>query len=301
MQGFWQSPEVQGGVVPFVIAFVLVALIRFGGGRGLGARLAILGVGIGFLAAYYLLESITWPAVSSKQKVFFIAAAFLVAGLFFDLVRLPAKVGAVIGLVGFIAALYWLTERNLARGPDTTLILQLAGLAIAAAVVFFSLAAITPSDAWDETGNTGPLQAGSVMLLVAFAGGAVSFFGAFIGMAQLLIALGAVFGAWMLLHYLGWAAAGAPMGFGNLGTVGTGGVWLTCVAVMILFAGSVNPYATALLLLSFILGVLARPLAIGGPARGRLLSPILYGIVVALPAAAAVAWVILTAEPDTGY
>ena len=81
--GFWQSPEVQGGIIPFVAAVLLVIAVRLAGGRELGGRFAVVGVPLAFLIAYALLEPISWPAVASKQKVFYIAVLALIvdAGL----------------------------------------------------------------------------------------------------------------------------------------------------------------------------------------------------------------------------
>ena len=55
------------------------------------------------------------------------------------------------------------------------------------------------------------------------------------------------------------------------------------------------------MLLTFLLNVVARHIRFGSGRSARLVEPVLYGAIVTIPAVAVIAYVVLTAEPDSGY
>ena len=301
MEGFWQSPEVQGGVIPFAIALVLALAIRLGAGRTWGPRLAVLGAALGFLAAYWLLESVTWPAVSSKQKVFWLAALAVVLGVLLELGGGRRGTTLVAGHIFPLVALLWLAWRQIERGPSSDLLIILVVLYVASLVVLWMLVSAMASHDHEARYGGGHINAAALLLLGGFAAGAISLFGAEIGMAQLSVAIGAVLGGVLLPSYLMYLSRGEALKFGPIGIIGVGGAWLTCVYVMVLFGSSVSFIALAVLLLTFLLTIVARRIRVGESAAARLLEPLLFGAIVAIPAVAAVVYVVLTAEPETGY
>lgn len=92
----------------------------------------------------------------------------------------------------------------------------------------------------------------------------------------------------------------APREFGAEAAFALGGAWLAGLAVALLFARDVSLPAVALVALVFVLAPLAAklapPIETGQPTTRRLLAPVAYGAIVALPGAAgvAVAWLAST-------
>ena len=95
-------------------------------------------------------------------------------------------------------------------------------------------------------------------------------------------------------------AGKAPNGFGAEAAFALCGPWLAGMAVALLFARDISLPAVALVALVFALAPLAARLApkmkVGQGVTHRLLAPIIYGAVVALPGAAgvAIAWMAST-------
>ena len=301
MDGFWQSPEMQGGVIPFAVAFAAAILIRLLFGKNWGGRLAILGAVIGFLAAYFLLEGITWPAVAAKQKIFWLALVALILGLAMEL-RGGGRLGAlVIAHLFPIGALAWLAWGLIGRGLDQELLIKLAALYLGSVfVIWMMVTARLPRDR-DTSIGCGRINSPAMLLVAAFATGLIALYGAEIGLAQLLIAIGAVLGAVLLLSYLSYVIAGDAFKFGPVGVIGVAGAWLSCIYVLVLFGDSPDLIALAIVLLIFALNMIARRVRFGSGLEARVVEPILYGAIVTIPAVAAAAYVLLTAAPDTGY
>ncbi len=299
-----QNPAVQGGVLPFAAAFVLVVVIRFGGGGTIGPRFAILAVCLSFAGAYWLLEGTPpLPPVSAKQKLAYLAAIAIVLGFLLDAYR--AETTGVRAVTAFfpLGAVLWLAERKLFASPSVDFILLVLGLWLAAVLSLWLLefAARTAHLRIDTPAERGPLDAATVLMVAAFAAGVISLFGAFIGLALVSVALGAGLGAFMLINYLHYLVAGRSLKFGAIGVVGLGCSWFAGIYVMALFGGDVSIGALAVLILVFIADLFARHIRVGSGLGGRILQPLLYGAAVALPALAAVGLAYITKTPDAGY
>lgn len=279
------------------------AAIRAAGGPVHGARLAIVAPGLGFLLAYYLVEGADWPAVASKQKVLWIAAAAVAVGLLVQLVCRRGLMALAAASLVALASLAWLDWQRLTGAPGTDRILTWAILYAAALLALWSLYATardgTASDrpaAEADTGRGG-IFAPLLLMIAAFPAGVISLFSAFIGMAQASIAIGAVLGGYLLVAYPYHVATGRSFAFGAGGLAGIAGAWIACVFVMALFGFSMNRVALAILLLSFPVALVARRVRVGTGRTGRVLEPILFGAIVAIPAVAGATYAILTAEP----
>jgi len=301
--GFWQSPEIQGGAIPFIATFLATLAIRLGGGPVHGARLAIVAPGLGFLLAYYLIEGAAWPAVASKQKVLWIAVTAVALGLLVHLASRRRALALAVAYLAPLAALAWLDWRRLTGDPDLGRILTWVVLYLAALLALWSLHAAAgerrptgPDDPRDGAGRGG-VFAPLLVMVAAFAAGVISLFSAFIGMAQASIAVGAVLGGYLLAAYPFHIASGRSFAFGAGGLVGVAGIWIACLFVMALFGFSMNRVALAILLLAFPAGWLARRVRVGTGRTARILEPVVFGVLVAIPAAAGAAYAILTAEP----
>lgn len=310
---FLQTPEFQSGILPFLTAlvgtFLFALVVRTSGNRPSAAGWTAIILPTGFLLTYWVLEGIAgFPPVASKQKVFYLAALATAAGLVLHLAGARTRAVTAAGLVWSLVALVWLTERQIGSA-GLSLIVTLVILAAASVVVFAALGAAdrAPATGTAEatdgaTHHPGALQPGGGLMVAAFAAGIVSLQGAFIGMAQLSVAVGALLGGYLLVAWILYLAAGRAMRFGPFGIIGLGGAWLACVYVMVLFAGQMNLWALALILLTFLLiPVAARLRSRRDGALGRALQPVFFGAIVAVPAIAAAIWVLATGAESSGY
>jgi len=299
--GFWQSPEVQGGAIPFGAALLLCLMVRLAGGREHGARLAVVAVPLGFLLAYILLEPVAWPAVASKQKVFYIALLALVIGLAAAVRGARRSTAVAAAAIFAVASLIWLAIRRLSGEPGFGDLATLVVLLLVSIVLVWRLLAAEAATPDEPDESRGSIHAPAMLLLLAFAAGLISLAGAFIGMAQLAIALGAVLGGFLLVSYVSYVRSGQALRFGPLGALAAGGAWLACLYVMVLFAGAVSRPALAILLVAFLADPLARRIRFSQGKTARMIEPILYGAIVALPAIAGVVYAFSMADSEPGY
>ncbi len=133
-------------------------------------------------------------------------------------------------------------------------------------------------------------------MLAAAAGlSLLALLGASASLSFLSAALAAATGGFLLAGYLVYLAGGPVLRFDAIGAFGLAGALLALAYVVLLFNQETNRLALAILLLTFIVDFWARPLAltarIGTGAVARALRPVIYGLIVAIPAAAAVLYV----------
>lgn len=303
MDALLQDPAFQGGYIPLALGLVLVLAIRLAGGRENGTRWAVLAICIAWLIAYWILEGIRWPAVASKQKLFYVVAVAFAAGWLLETAR-PRR-GWLLGLTLVLpaAAVYWIAERSLANAKDTSTLLLAVILWLAGAVVIWRLSVNSHPEASpsDGVGDRSGLFAPSALLVAALGAAIVFMNGAEIGLTQLNVALGAILGMYMLVNFLAFVGTGRSFNFGPIGALGGGMIWCACAYVGVLFGSSVSRISMAILLGCFILDPVARRIRLGQGRAGRVLQPIAYGAVVAVPAVAAVAWSFIVAPPPSDY
>ena len=256
----------------------------------------MLGPCAAFLAAYWLMEGPPpFPPVGSMQKLPYLIALAVVAGVALDAAGAGrTAVKAMAALLPTVAIL-WLAERTLLAGPDVFFVLRLLVLWLAGVIVLWLLenAARTPATRGDHavagaaTEAKGGLHAAALLMVAVFATAAVSFFGAFSGMALLIIPIGAGLGAFVLVAYLLFVASGRTMAFGAIGVIGLGGTWLSGIYVAALYGGNVDKVALAMLAAIFVADLFARRVRLGAGIGARIFEPLLYGVIIILPAVAA--------------
>src|SRR6185503_3956583 len=97
----------QVAVVPFAVAALVTLLASLAGAAG--RRVGALGIGAGFLVAYYLIQSgvPAFPPPQAAQKVFWIAAIGLALGFVLDLAGLTRAGGHLFAFLVPIGALWW--------------------------------------------------------------------------------------------------------------------------------------------------------------------------------------------------
>jgi hypothetical protein len=291
----------RSAVVPFAVALAVAMSVRLAGGREFGHRLAALGIGAGFFAAYYLIQSgvPAFPPAATSQKVFYVAAAGLALGVILDIAGLTRAGGHLFALLLPVGALYWLRQNQIAAGPGAALIATLAVLFLVSIVVYWRQAASARGADQPEASSAAlfpPLQ----VLVAAFGLGGIALLGISLGYGSLALALTAATGGYLLASYLAHLLSGRAFGYGATGAFGGGGIWLALgygatfeadAPIKLVLLGAVA--------LAFFADFFARPIALQAPfgagAFARLARPILYGIVVGIPPAAALAyaWLVL--------
>jgi len=299
MQSLLQDPIVQSAGLPFVVALVLALLIRFALGAQKGRMLAVAAAGFGFLACYANLLGIpAFPPPASSQKIFYLALLGLAAGLAIDLTGTERKAGHAFSFVFPAIALLWLAWRTITTGPGTGDVLTLLALFAGSILVFWRVAA-TARQADVEADPRHALSPAIMVFVAAFGAGLTALFGASASLSQLSVGLAMATAGFLLLAYIGYLR-GAVFSFGGTGAFGAAGALVVLVSVMALFAGKVSKWALVLILLVFAADFLARRVALKGNA-GRLLNPVLYGAIVAIPAAAGAIVAALSSDSGSGY
>lgn len=293
LQNLLGDPVGQTAIVPFAVGFLLALILRVVGGN----RLAALGIGAAFIVTYYLLHNgiPAFPPAATAQKMFYVAAASLALGLVLDLAGAARSGGHLFAFVVPIAALAWMRWPQLMAGPDSVLVATLVVLFLASIVVYWRQAASARGSDTDEASSAALFPA--IQVLVAGIGlGGIALLGISLAFGSLAMALAAGAGGYLLVSYLAHLFGGRGLGYGATGAFGGGGIWLA-LAYAAVFAADA-PVKIALIgvvALAFALDFVARPLALlvaagGSPAAARFVQPLAYGIVVAIPPAAALAY-----------
>jgi hypothetical protein len=298
-QNLLGDPVGQMAIVPFAVGFLLAVIVRLVGGALWGTRLAAIGIGAGFIVAYYLIHDgiPAFPPAATAQKMFYVAAASIALGFVLDLAGAARAGGHLFAFVVPIAALLWMRQPQLAAGPTGTLIATLVVLLLASIIVYWRQAASARGADTDEASSAALFPA--IQVVVAGLGlGGIALLGISLAFGSLAIAIAAAAGGYLLVSYLVHLVSGRGrgLGYGAIGAFGAGGVWLA-LAYAAIFAADA-PVKVALIgvvALAFPGDFVARPFALlvaagGAPAAARFLQPLVYGLLVALPPAAALAY-----------
>lgn len=289
-----RDPVGQMAVVPFATGFALALVLRFAGGAKWGSRLAPLGIGAGFLAAYYLIHSgfPTFPPTATGQKAFYVAASSLALGFVIDLAGAARTGGHIFAVVLPVAALFWLRQPQIAAGLGTALIATLAALLVASILVYWRQAAAARGSDAPATSSAALFPA--IQVLAAAIGlGGIALLGISLAYGSLAIALAAAAGGYLLIGYLAHLFSGRALGYGAIGAFGAGGIWLAFAYAAVFAADApVKLALVGVVALAFVADLVARPLvlSIGAGATARVVQPLLYGIVAGIPPAAALAY-----------
>lgn len=296
-QNLLGDPVGQMAIVPFAVGFLLALILRLLGGAVWGNRLAAAGIGAGFFVAYYLIHNgvPAFPPVATAQKMFYVAAASLALGFLLDLAGAARAGGHLFAFVVPVAALYWMRQPQIAAGPDGALIATLAVLFLASIIVYWRQAASARGADTDDASSAGLFPA--IQVLVAGLGlGGVALLGISLAFGSLAIAIAAAAGGYLLVSYLVHLVSGRGLGYGAIGAFGAGGVWLALAYAAVFAADApVKVVLIGVVALAFAADFVVRPIALlvaasGAPAAARFLQPLVYGLLVALPPAAALAY-----------
>lgn len=296
-QNLLADPVGQMAIVPFAIGLLLALVVRIAGGFVWGQRLAAIGIGAAFLVAYYLIHNgvPAFPPAAAAQKMFYVAAASFALGLVLDLAGAARAGGHLFAFIAPIAALVWMRWPQIAAGPGGSLVATLVVLFLASVIVYWRQAASARGADTDEASSAALFPA--IQVLAAGIGlGGIALLGVSLAFGSLAIALAAGAGGYLLVGYLLHLVTGRGLGYGAIGAFGAGGVWLALAYAAVFAADApLKIVLIGVVALAFAVDFIARPLALlvaasGSPGAARLLQPLAYGIVVAIPPAAALAY-----------
>lgn len=297
MRFFLDDPLGQAVATPFLAAAILTLAIRLAFGVALGARLAVAGAVLGFLAAVANMQGIqAFPPPASVPKIFYIVAIGGAIGLAVDLLGATRKAGHALAFVIPLAALAWLAERRLGGAMSPGFFANLAVSFAASILIYWRVAAAARGSA--ETVNHAAGLFPAIQVLVAASGlGILAVMGASAGLSAMSIALAASAGGYLAVSGLFYLGGRAPFRFDATGAFGIAGALLAIGYVIVLFNEGASRVALAVLLLVFVADIAARPIALGAKLgdgmAARIAQPFFYLALVAVPAALAVAYAYL--------
>lgn len=285
------DPLGQAVLAPFAVALALALVLRVAGGGTVGRRIAAAGIGAGFLAAFALSLGLplALPPEGAVQQVFWIAAAGLALGLLVDLGGWVRAGGAALAVLLPAAALIWLVgARHETLWPRALLLFA------ASIPVYWRVAAAGRGS--EEPAQRSAALFPPIMLLAAVAALAQLAWSDGSGLALLAVALGAATIGYLVVAYGLHLVGARPLRFEAAATFGAAGAGLALVYAALLGGSKIDPVAVAILLLVFAVDLRARELAMavipGGGFLARAVQPVVYAVVVAIPALGAIVYAI---------
>lgn len=179
MEGLLSHPAVQGGLVPFVVALIVVVLFQ---------RLSGLAIIAGFAVTVYLVSGFSFEPLTAARKIVLLGSLSALLSLplmWFN----PRGVRVVLALVGSAAAV-WVALRILNQQEMTPMLLWSAGCALYVGWLTF----------WMDGLHVTPVRAASAGLGLGIGTGGAALFGASALFGQYGMALGAASGAYLLIQ-----------------------------------------------------------------------------------------------------
>ncbi len=276
MDALLQHPAAQSVLLPLLVALAVAAPLR---GRALAAAAVGAAAAAGALA---VLGAGEWPPRTGMQKLPWLLAGMLAAGVALDLARSARGVRLAVAGALVTLAIGWLAAPQLGAARAAFL----AGLAALLAGAWLVLARLasreTPATRAAATLGVG----GAALAAVAFNAGSLAI-------AQVAAALAVGCGVYAL------SLPGAPTSrFAGAGVAGAGGATVLLVAVTALLT-DVSPLALALLVPVYLADAAA--LRLWRPPAGSLRELLLVSAVAAIPALAAVAAAAWLQPADSAY
>jgi hypothetical protein len=269
------DPLIARLAIPVFVTILVAVLVRLIGGSG--TRAASIGLPAGGIAAYAILPGWPWaPPTAPLDQIAWLAVGGALAGLAIDITTRGRLTATVVALVWPALAIAYLVGFEWPSGPDR----NLYRFGEASVVLGLLLARM---EQIRDTGIAAPVG----LAVVAAGLGAVAWVS---GMPQT-----AMFAFVMAAAGLGWVVCNWPnrrLAFGATGLLGWGGVIMALAAHMALSA-QVNGFIVLIVLLGLVVEPLARGLVTGNSlTRAEAIAPLAVGVLIAVPAAIAVALVL---------
>ena len=275
------DPMIQVGLAPLAVAFGLAAFIRVIGGPERGPRLMGIAAIAGFLLAYALFEGVPmFPPPAAKQKLFYLVILGAAAGFALDMTGRPAGLQRSARMILPGLALLWLAWRQLAAGVALAELATLAALWGGGALALWRLERA-------ET-ESGGLSAAVMLIVAALTVAGIASLGASLTLALLAVALAAAAGGVALWGYGIWLIKATRGPFGATTLFGGGGALLALAYILTLFTPQASRAALVVVLLVFFADLAAGRIRLGNALRSRMLGPVLFAALAAVPALAAI-------------
>ena len=185
MDTLLNNPAVQAGVIPFVVALIVVLALRPVGRFAVG-----LAVMAGFLTAVALTAGFTFPPKTSTHKIVLLALASVPAAALLHLRPVAWRIFAPIMIAAGAAAVLWVVWPVISRREGMEFWLLTLGAGVYGAWMTASVDSLYHH----------PGRALTASLALGFGTGIAALLGASALLGQLGIALGAATGAVALLH-----------------------------------------------------------------------------------------------------
>jgi hypothetical protein len=216
LEEYLNHPAVQGGVAPFLVGLLVMAVfhrIRLGG----------LAVVAGFLTAVILSNALQFTPLTASRKIVMLVLATPLIGILIDFAFKPTRLGAwVLGIAAAAAGL-WVFYPVLSQKPwQESLAPGATALLLCGWLVGYMQAALADQ----------PVRAGSAGLALGLGTGVAAVFGAYAGFGLYGIAIGAASGAFLLVQmvqnkkFSGGATFVLPVALGS-GLLAAGAVILS--------------------------------------------------------------------------
>jgi hypothetical protein len=269
------DPLIAHLAVPVLVTIVVAVLVRLIGGSG--TRAASIGLPVGVIAAYAILPGWPWaPPTAPLDQIAWLVVGGALAGLGIDITTRGRMTPTVVGLfwpalaIAYLVGFEWPTgaDRNLYRYGEASVVLGLL---------------LARMEQIRDTGISAPVG-GAV---VAAGLGAVAWAS---GLPQT-----AMLGFVLAAAGLGWVVCNWPnrrLSFGAAGLLGWGGAVMALAAHMAL-SSQVNGFIVLIVLLGLVVEPLARGVVAGNSfTRAEAIAPLAIAVLIAIPAAIAVALVV---------
>jgi hypothetical protein len=185
MEEFLTNPVLQGGVAPFVVGLIVVAIL----GR---AKLGGLAVVAGFAVCVTLASGLTFTPLTALRKVVLLSLIAPVVGIAVDFVLKTGRTLTVVVALAFGALTVWVFWSVLQQKPATEALLLGGGTAMFVAWVVASTLELAGQ----------PVRAGAAALMLGLGAGISAILGASALLGLYGIAIGAGAGAFLLVQML---------------------------------------------------------------------------------------------------
>lgn len=280
----FDDPLVQSGLVPLAVAAIAAIALRLVAGADRGSLLAAGGVGVAFLVGHGLVLGLpALPPTAALQKIFYVGALGLALGVALDLSRETPSVTRLMTAAVPAPVLAWIGwPRLLALDIGDALVLVAAALAAA-----FALPRL-----YDP--RAAGVEPAIKLLVASVAAAMIAVIGASAAYGQLFGVLAAATGGFLLLN---WPVARHR--FGAAGALGAGLIFFALIVGTALFTAAARPALALLLLVLF--AEIAMPRRPRNGRFGSAFGPILFGLLAAIPALAAVGFAFLLGGSGSGY
>lgn len=277
-----QNPAFQGGILPFLVALICVGALYFVSGTTRGKTLAVFGIAIALVAAYWIAFAVPpFPPRAASQKLGYLIVLAGILSLLFgtrpDLARIwrPVIFAVVIG------GLAWIAESKLKQGNFTIFLLTAFG----GSVVLFGL----------FLARDKPVETGAAVLASALAMAGIAILAPSASIAHMALAVAAATGGYML-----WTWPKPRLQFGEAGVVATAAPLIWLGGQSALYSKASGTALAVACLIAF--APFVRALVLGRVAsRSDALRPIITGCIGGLIAAVALAIAYLTQSAGSGY